>query len=223
MVVLAIWNVAANVLVPGAAAVPVNVVAAALLLGLAFRSGADATALGLRKRSVANGVRVGAAAIGVAVLAVAVASAVPVSRALLADGRFVGVAMSGVLYETAGRIPIGTVLAEEIAFRGALLGMLLRWTSPLRATVVSSVLFGLWHVLPAIAALESATAVGLPAGLHVTAVAVGGQVMVTALAGVVFAWLRFRGDSLAAPALAHWGLNGAAYVAGWLIVRNAWA
>ena len=43
-------------------------------------------------------------------------------------------------------IPLGTVLPEELAFRGLLLSLLeRRWSVP-AATLLSSVLFGLWHV-----------------------------------------------------------------------------
>ena len=46
-------------------------------------------------------------------------------------------------------MPFGTVLLEEVGFRGALHGLLGRATAG-TATAVSSALFGLWHVLPAI-------------------------------------------------------------------------
>jgi membrane protease YdiL (CAAX protease family) len=78
-------------------------------------------------------------------------------------------------------------------------------------------------VVLAVATIGSSSVLGVTAGPLAVAVVVGGRIVVTALAGVGFAWLRFRGDSIVAPTLAHWGLNGAAYAAGWLIVRNAWA
>jgi membrane protease YdiL (CAAX protease family) len=87
---------------------------------------------------------------------------------------------------------------------------------------LSSALFGLWHVLPGIEALETTTASELSSGV-LGALSVAGQVLVTGLAGGVFAWLRLHSGSLAAPVLAHWGLNGVAYFAGWLIVQNGWA
>lgn len=223
VVVLAAWNIVAYVVVPGSAGVVVNAVGVTLLLVLAHRSGADTDALGLRRSTLGRGSRVGAAAAGLVVLAVAAIAALPVFRPFLADSRFVGVSLAGLVLETTGRIPLSTALAEEIAFRGALLGMLLQWTSPVRAMFGSSLLFGLWHVLPAFAALGSSTAIGAASGPLAVAAIITGQVAVTTLAGVGFAWLRFRGDSVVAPALAHWGLNASAYVAGWLIVRNAWA
>ncbi len=48
-------------------------------------------------------------------------------------------------------IPLVTVIPEEFAFRGVLWGLLRRQSGQRVATGVSSALFGLWHVLPAMA------------------------------------------------------------------------
>ena len=47
-------------------------------------------------------------------------------------------------------IPIGTAVYEEVVFRGVILGLALRRLPPLPATLVTSALFGLWHVLPSL-------------------------------------------------------------------------
>ena len=47
-------------------------------------------------------------------------------------------------------IPLGTVLPEELAFRGLLLPLLGRGRGLAAATWLSSGLFGLWHVLPSL-------------------------------------------------------------------------
>jgi membrane protease YdiL (CAAX protease family) len=52
-------------------------------------------------------------------------------------------------YQVLLRMPVGTVLLEEVAFRGALYGMLRHSAGTSWATAVSAALFGLWHVLPA--------------------------------------------------------------------------
>ena len=106
--------------------------------------------------------------------------------------------------------PLGTVLPEELAFRGVLWALLRRRHGERPATVASSVLFGLWHVLPALGggpANEVATGAlgGVPAG---TLARVVGTVLVTAVGGAVFCWLRVRSGSLLAPALLHWAVNG---------------
>jgi uncharacterized protein len=55
-------------------------------------------------------------------------------------------------------IPIGTVLLEEVAFRGVLWGLLPTARGTAVATIGSSVLFSLWHVLPSLG-LDSDNAV----------------------------------------------------------------
>ena len=47
-------------------------------------------------------------------------------------------------------IPFGTVVLEEIAFRSVLWGMLARHQPQWAVLATTSVLFGLWHVLPAL-------------------------------------------------------------------------
>jgi membrane protease YdiL (CAAX protease family) len=78
------------------------------------------------------------------------------------------------------------------------------------------VLFGLWHVLPALDVAGTSTAIshdGRPAGRRRVLLTVLGTVVFTALAGVVFAELRRRSGSLVAPLLLHWATNGLAVVA----------
>ena len=47
------------------------------------------------------------------------------------------------------RIPLGTVLFEEIAFRGVLWALLARHLGRWWVLGITSVLFGMWHVLAA--------------------------------------------------------------------------
>jgi membrane protease YdiL (CAAX protease family) len=220
--ILVVWNMAANLAVPDAGAALVNAAGVILVITVARRAGADAADLGLRTGSARRAVRFGAAAAGVVVAAVAALTAIPATRAFFADDRFVGVETGEMLIETLIRIPFVTALAEEVAFRGVLLGMLLRWVSPMRAVAASSVLFGLWHVLPAMDSLETNSVVEAGDAWAAVAAAVAGQVVVTGVAGAGLAWLRLRAASLAAPVLAHWAVNGSAYLAGWLVVRHGW-
>jgi membrane protease YdiL (CAAX protease family) len=216
------WNLVANLLVPDLGAVPVSVSGMIAALLLARRAGANWSQLGVDRGSLSSGLRLGGIAFLLVTSAVVIAALIPALRDFLGDDRFVGVAVGEVLYETLIRIPIGTALGEELAFRGVLLGVLLAWFSPLRATLISSALFGLWHVLPGIEALETTTVTSLSSGLF-GALSVAVQVIVTGAVGVAFAWLRFRSGSIAAPVLAHWAINGSAFMVGWLIVENGWA
>ena len=69
-------------------------------------------------------------------------------RRWFADDRVRAESRREVAYETLARIPIGTALFEEVAFRGVLTGLLLRTMAAGPAYAVSSAVFGLWHVLP---------------------------------------------------------------------------
>lgn len=84
------------------------------------------------------------------------------------------------------RIPIGTVVTEELVFRAVF-----DHVSP----SLSPVFFGLWHIHPARAAGDS----------------VLGTVAGTYLAGLLFSWLRHRGGVLA-PMLLHYGVNASGAV-----------
>ncbi|MCP4967483.1 MAG: CPBP family intramembrane metalloprotease [bacterium] len=196
---------------------------AGVLVTVARSGGVGWDYLGLDSNHLGQGIKVGLVGAGVVAAGVLAAVALPFSREGFADDRFVGVGIGEMLYESLVRIPLGTALTEEIAFRGVLLGLLLMWFSPLKATLVAAALFGLWHVLPGLDALETNPAGDIGQGWLITTAGVAVQVAATAAAGMAFTWLRFRGRSLAAPFLVHWGLNASAYVAGWLVVRNSWA
>ena len=103
-------------------------------------------------------------------------------------------------------IPVGTAVFEETIFRGVLLGVLLRAGTRRTAVVVSSVLFGFWHLVPALSDANSQS------GAATVGVVVG-TIAVTTIAGVLFAWLRLRSGSLVAPTLAHIATNSLTYLA----------
>jgi len=112
-------------------------------------------------------------------------------------------------------IPLGTVLLEEVAFRGVLWGLFRRLRGTVAATAASSALFGVWHVLPSLGLAASNEAVGgaVGTGRPGQEVTVLGTVLFTAAAGVVFCELRRRSGSLLAPAGLHWAVNGLSVLA----------
>ena len=220
---LLVWNVLANVAVPDGLEVPVNSVAVGVLVLMAVRlAGTSWRDMGLASEGLLRSLRLGALIVAAVATLVVLASLASPVRDVLGDGRFSDVDDAEMAYQTLVRIPLATAFAEELAFRGALLAVLLMWMSPLRALLVSSALFGLWHILPGSAALDTTST--LEAGESGAAMvsAVAGQVLITAIAGAAFCWLRLRSGHLAAPVLVHWGLNGVAYFVGWQIVRNGW-
>jgi membrane protease YdiL (CAAX protease family) len=217
------WNVFANLAVPDWLDVPVNLAAAAGLVLIARRlADASWSDLGLTSQHLLNSLRLRALIVTAVATLVVLASLASPIREVLGDGRFSDVGDGEMAYQTLVRIPLATAFAEELAFRGVLVAVLLMWMSPLRALLVSSALFGLWHILPGIAALDTTSTLEAGESGASMVSAVAGQVLITAIAGAAFCWLRLRSGHLAASVLAHWGLNGVAYFVGWQIVRNGW-
>jgi uncharacterized protein len=216
------WNAAINRVVPSPAYVPANLAAAGLSLAAARRRRVPLADLGLGGGRAGRGLRVGLAAGGAAAAVVALGAATPATRRWFLDERGTTGGASYALYHTLVRIPLGTAVAEEALFRGALLGMLLQRHSRVRASAVSSALFGLWHVLPTLdtLALNPAGAVVGGDRVRITG-AVLASVAVTAAAGLGFSWLRFRGDSVVAPVVAHAALNCSAFAAARMVARSA--
>lgn len=196
-VFLALWNNLAN-RVPGFGRlyVPVNLALAAGLLTVARLLGLSPEALGLAPEAVGAGLRWGGAAAAVVAVALGIALNVPRLRPLLADPRAADPSTASFALYVVARIPLGTVVLEEVAFRGLLLAL---WRPAAVGVAVSSVVFGLWHVVPT---LHLADLRGTPR----TATTVAG-VAFTAVAGVLFCALRLVSGSLLAPALLHLATN----------------
>lgn len=194
--------------------VPVNLLAVAALVLVALRMGLELPDLGLDRGGITSGLRWGAAASLIAAAVLALAAAIPGLRPLFDDARTMGIGPGLLAYRALVRIPLGTVLLEEVAFRGVLFGAWQRWSGPRRAAVGSSLVFGLWHVRPAIDLLaENDLASDGPE----RALAVAGAVAATVIAGLVFCWLRSRSGSLLAPYLAHVGINSFATLAAFVV------
>jgi uncharacterized protein len=136
---------------------------------------------------------------------------VPATRPALADQRITGLTWPQVAYQVTVRIPAGTVLWEEVAFRGVLQAALYRVLPRPAALAVTSGVFGLWHVRPTVEALRINQ---LAASRRAAVGSVAATVAGTAAAGLLLSWLRERSGSLAAPVLLHLSANcGAALAA----------
>lgn len=213
---LLLWSLVGNLLLGDMLYVTRNLVLTALVLVVARWAEAEPAILGTEAARLGAGLRWGLAAVLVVTLAVllgvVLAERVPGADLLLADER-AELSTSTLVRHALWRIPVGTALFEEVAFRGVLLGLLLRRTSTVRAVAGSSLVFGLWHVAPTMVALEiNEVAVTSWQG----AATIAGAVGVTTVAGVLFGLLRLGSGSLLAPVLAHWATNGTGLVAAWV-------
>lgn len=218
--VLALRNIAGDTSVPATWYVPTNLVVGALVLVVAVQGGASAGELGLAGADVTRGLKVGGAVALVAVAVVAATAAAPVTSGLFADQRVADVTSGGppaLAYQALVRIPLGTALFEEVAFRGVLLALVARHWSTGVAVAASSALFGLWHIRPTLSALATNDVVESGAA---QAGAVVGAVVVTGLAGVLFCGLRLASGSLVAPVVVHAAINSSSIVAAYLVLRS---
>ncbi|WP_440099892.1 CPBP family intramembrane glutamic endopeptidase [Streptosporangium sp. H16] len=118
------------------------------LVVMARRSGLSWAELGFHRR--ARGLRIGGALVSAVAAAYAAGIAVPATRRFFRDERALSLSRARALEEALLQVPVGTVLLEEVGFRGVLHALVARSHGHGTATAVSSVLFGLWHILPAV-------------------------------------------------------------------------
>lgn len=137
-----------------------------------------------------------------ALAAAAVAATTPVPRVRMSmSARELPSSVPGWL---AWQIPVGTVWAEEAAFRAALGTTTAKAFGPVAGRVLQASAFGLSHIADARAAGEPLLPV----------------VLVTGLAGWVFGWLAERSGSLMAAILAHLAVNEAGAIAAVAVQRR---
>lgn len=197
----------------------VGPVVALLLVGLSRWAGLSWDDLGLARPSWRRGARYAVLAVAVAGVVYALGVALPLTRAAFLDIRYDFDAGRALLTALV-LIPLRTIVLEEVAFRGVLLGLLRRHRHGLWASGVSSVLFGLWHIVPSLALGSTNQAVGavLGPGSGAQLPVVVAAVAFTGVAGMVFCELRRRSGSLLASAGLHWATNGL----GVLVAAGLW-
>jgi membrane protease YdiL (CAAX protease family) len=194
--------------------VPVNLVATVALLAMAGRLGLTRREVGLSGDGVGEGIRLGLLAAVVVAGILVVGAALPLTRPMFDDARTTGIGAGLLAYRALIRIPFGTVLLEEVAFRGVLLAAWRRVADTRWAAVGSSAVFGLWHVRPAIDLLIEND---IAAGGAARSLAVAGAVVGTTAAGLVFCWLRIKSGSLVAPLIAHAAANSLATLVAFVV------
>ncbi|GCE40279.1 caax amino protease family protein [Rhodococcus wratislaviensis] len=190
-----LWN---NVVLPGSGFGPYGRAVAGGALGLSVVGAARAAGygvdeLGLSGSAVRSGLRSGAVVSVVPLAGYAVALSVPAARRRIPAGDSVTDVAGWVGF----RIPVGTVVHEELLFRSVLSAMLRRGWTPATAYALHAVTFGLWHV-------RAARVAGDP---------IAASVLLTGSSALLFEWLRRRSGSVVAPALLHLSVNVGGVVA----------
>ena len=121
---------------------------------------------------------------------------------------------AGMAYFLLVRQPVGTALFEEVAFRGVLYGVWQRAGGDRAAILATSVVFSLWHLVVSSRTVAESGVVSAP-----PAVAAGVIVLLAGLfvGGLIFAYLRWRTRSIAAPVTAHWLIVALMAVTVWVM------
>ena len=216
--VLVLFSVARTFGLLGPEAVGIGLLVAALAL-VAWSAGASRYDLGLGLADMRTGLGYGIGAVGIVLLVLLVAAVIPAANGFLHDSR-AQISGGRLTYELGVSIVLLTAIPEEFAFRGVLLGSALRLWGPWRASLVTSALFGLWHIAPTFGTMsDNHEFRGAAASAGGQALLVLGAVAVTFLAGLAFCWLRLRSRSLIAPVLAHAATNGLALTVAWFILH----
>lgn len=215
---LVVANVMSNRVLPHWLYIPWNLGVVVALVVTARRFGLTDAELGWHRWRRGALIGGGLAAITAAVLLMGLA--MPAVRDLFDDDRVDG-RVGLMLYHVLVRIPLGTVLLEEVAFRSVLPAAAAQRWGIRRGSVVASVLFGLWHVLPALG-LGDVNPVfedlfGSGAGGTVAAVAFA--VVGTTIVGLLWCALRYWSDSVLTTIIAHVSSNSIAYFLAWEVSR----
>ena len=207
-------NIIRSAVLPDRYHLPFNLGLAGAAVGIGVLAGMTVAELGLAGADAPRGLRYGGVAAGLVTAVVLVAALVPAFSSAFEDDR-VEIGLGAMLLKALIVIPLGTVLVEELIFRGVLLGLLRRITPTFVAVLVTSILFGLWHVYPAWRGDAENQAL-VSAGKLST---VAGTMTATTVAGTVFCWLRIASQSLVAPMLAHCATNSVPFIAAWVVSR----
>lgn len=196
-------------------------VATGVLLAIARFDGLSWKELGLDRGSWQPGLIWSVGVFAAVALFYAIAASIPAARRGFNDKRAAEQGWRSVLYNSTIRIPFGTALLEETAFRGVLLAVVAQgwgWTA---GVIVSSIAFGFWHVLPSLDFhANSGAADVLGKGFRAKATSVVLTVVGTGAAGVGFCLLRGISGSLFPPMVLHASLNGIGLAVSWAFARR---
>jgi uncharacterized protein len=165
----------------------------------------------LRSSLIGAGIGLGLAAVLLLALEVGAQLGTPITYQPLR-----GVSISAVLIHALVGLPLQTAIPEELAFRGLVLGLLMRTLTPLRATLVASAIFVAWHV---VVQVQSLAVTNFTSRWQIYA-AMGLAFAGLFAGGVIFALLRLRTRNLAAAVVAHWLFDGGVITGLFFLTRS---
>lgn len=208
---LAAYNVARSAVIAGGAHFVANLLIAVGVLAIGLAIGLTRHDLGLERDRLRCGIRLGLLAAGLIAAVVVIAALLPGTGGFFEDDR-VDVAFTEMALRVLVVIPLGTVLVEEVIFRGVLHGLLRRRFDIGRAALWGAAAFGLWHLFPVWRSYDD---VGV--GDLGRWGAIIGTFAATFVAGLGFIWLRHRSGHLIAPVFAHIATNSIPFAVAWFL------
>lgn len=206
---------------PESVYVPLSILASLVFLGVGRLVGLTWADLGLSPTTLVSGALWGALLVVLVGIVYLVGASIPRTRRLFGDRRAIETRGVHIARRALIDVPFGTVLLEETAFRGVLYALIVRRENTTWAIIGTSVLFGLWHILPALPMHDAHDAIRetIGTGMRARITTVTLTVIGTGLGGVVFALLRWWTNSLLPPVGLHWALNGLGLAFAWTIGR----
>jgi len=188
---------------------------AVVLVLIAYKSGLTLGNLGLRRSMIGRGLLWGGGASLIVVIGLSFAYLIDPN--LFRDSRY-HLSLSRAFIYALLIVPLHTVFVEELAFRGVLWAGTRKWKNVVWASLVSSLLFGLWHIVPSLNlnTTSGAAISGVSNGSADRLVPIVISVVATFVFGLVLCELRRRSHSLLAPIIAHWAVNGSAVLLAFL-------
>jgi membrane protease YdiL (CAAX protease family) len=196
----------------------VRALAGAGLVVWARLEGLTWSQLGLGRDRFGAGCRWALGAIGVVAGIYVIGVLLPLTRPGFQDVRY-DLPLPDALHKAFVAIPLGTVALEELAFRSVLWGMLARHLRQWQVLLATSMLFGFWHIIPALRVGETNRGVSDTVGGAGSAGLAVGTVALTTVGGLVFGEMRRRSSSVVASAGAHWATNALGVLFGLLAWR----
>lgn len=212
---LAVANVVSNRLLPAWGYVPWNVAVACVVVLIARRA---VTTESMGFTEWRRGAAWGTVLLVLTAIVLLIGVGMPTFNEMYHDRRVAGGVWTW-LYQAFVRIPLGTAVLEEVAFRAVLPALFAARWGVLRGCIAASACFGLWHVLPSLGltTVNPTAAKVFGTGAAGVAVAVVFAVVSTLFVGLWWCWIRYRARSILATIIAHTASNSVAYtIAFWI-------
>lgn len=187
-----------------------GLVMTASAVALARRAG-HGDEIGLDADTLGSGATVGAA--GALAVAGGIGAALAVRSEAMLDDRPLSMSGPQARRYVLAHIPLGTVVPEEVVFRGALPALLRGSRTPTWVpAAVSSLLFGLWHVLPFQALRRHNRSTSEVADRFGNGVTLAAHTAAMTAAGAVLYGVRRRAGHVLAPAMIHYAANALGFL-----------